>query len=140
MKSLAVLCFLLLGISQKAYSEIKIAYKDTTYQSLCFHANVLNLKGFAQAMIVGNCFDVAVNGMSLSLVAMKNPSDPEEAAVRVELGQARNISIVENKEEQIQISIEKETYDQEGNFLIEKKVIYVRTVDADDLSFSVVEK
>lgn len=138
MKKLTLaLCLALASISAFAQT-IVTAEKTNEDVELCFHKQV-QIKGYAFANIVGKCaWDPAMNGMVLTLVAVSE--DPTAEADKIDLGYIRNVTVVQNKNAQAQISIVQDDMDEEGNVIQKKRVIYVRSVDAKKGTFSVVTK
>lgn len=127
----------LLAFSAFSQSIVK-AEKSSEDADLCFYKQV-QLKGYAFANIVGRCaWDPAMNGMSLSLVAV--PEDMMEEAHRVELGYIRHVKLVQNKSQQLQITTVSDNMNENGDVFQETKVVYVRVVEPKKGTFSVVTK
>lgn len=117
---------------------IVTAEKNGSDADLCFYKQV-QIKGYAFANLVGRCaWDPAMNGMQLSLVAV--PEDPTQEADKIDLAYIRNVSLVQNKDKQLQISVSADTMNEEGNILQKKNVIYVKSVDGRKGTFSIVTK
>jgi Tfp pilus assembly protein PilE len=138
MKNL-MLALTLLFIALSAYSQsIVRAEKNSTDADLCFYQQV-QLKGYVYANLIGRCaWDPAMNGMTLSLVAV--PEDVMEEAHKIELGYIRNVKLVQNKSQQLQISIILDNMKESGEVFQENKVTYVRAVDSKKATFSVLTR
>jgi hypothetical protein len=134
-----ILALTLLFIALSAYSQtILKAEKSNLDADLCFYKQV-ELKGYIYANLVGRCaWDPAMNGMTLSLIAV--PENMMEDAHRIELGYIRDVKLVQNKSQQLQISIVSDNMKPDGDIFQENKVIYVRSVDPKKATFSVVRK
>ena len=114
--------------------EVVTATKTTEGQEICFFKQV-QLKGYAYANIIGRCaWDPALNGMSLSIVAQ--PEEPVEADL-IELDYIRDVKLVQNKSQQVQITVVQDSMKEDGTVFQIKKVIYVKSVDPKKGTFSI---
>ena len=123
----------LISISSFA-QNIVTAEKNSEGADLCFHRQV-QLKGYAYANIIGRCaWDPGMNGMNLTLVAV--PEDPTEEAHTLTLDYIRDVKVVQNESQQLQITVVQDNFDANENIIQKKKVIYVRAVDPKKAQFS----
>jgi hypothetical protein len=134
MKQLLITFSFLISLSSFAQT-IVTAEKKNEGADLCFHKQV-QLKGYAFANIIGRCaWDPAMNGMYLTLVAV--PEDPSEDAHTLTLENVRDVKVVQNMSQQLQITVVQDNFDANENIVQKTKVIYVRAVNPKKAQFSV---
>jgi hypothetical protein len=130
--------FITLGflISFSSFAQnIVTAEKNNEGADLCFHKQV-QLEGYAYANIIGRCaWDPAMNGMYLTVVAV--PEDPTQDAHTLALDNVRDVKVVQNKSQQLQITVVQDNFDSNENVVQKIKVIYVRTVNPKKAQFSI---
>jgi hypothetical protein len=76
-----------------------------------------------------------MNGMSLSLVAV--PEDSTSDAHTLALDYIRDVKVVQNKSQQIQITVVQDFFDNDEKIVQKTRVIYVRAVNPKKAQFSV---
>jgi len=134
MKNLLV-CIALSFSSVSFAQQLVTAEKNSEGADLCYLKQI-QLKGYAYANIIGRCaWDPAMNGMSLTLVAV--PEDPTKEADTVSLDYVRDVKLVQNKEKQLQVTVVQDTFDAKDNVIQKTKVIYVRSVNPEKALFSI---
>ncbi len=137
MKNLLIAMMTLVSLSTFAQSTVT-AEHNNEYSKLCYLKQV-KLKGYAYVNLVGDCsMDVAINGMNLSLTAVM--PDLMENGRRIEFGRIRDVSVVQQKAGQLQISIVSDEMNGNGDVSQKKEVIYVKSINADAGIFSVNRK
>lgn len=139
MRNSLIVLVLFSSISISSFAQsVVTATKTTEYADLCFFKQV-QMKGYAYANIIGRCaWDPALNGMSLSLVAQ--PEDPSQEASRIDLAYVRDVKIVQNKSQQIQMTVAIDDMNENGDVITKTKVVYVRSTNVDLRTFSLVIK
>lgn len=135
---LATVLLFAFSMTAMAQSVVTAEKADNKDAALCFYKQV-KLKGYLYANLIGHCaWDPAMNGLSLSLVAVSE--DPMEEAQKIELDYISNVNLVENKSGQLQISVSQDSLDSEDNRKSVKKVIYVKSVSPAKGTFSIAIK
>jgi hypothetical protein len=134
MKSLIALALVLSSLAGNSFAKTVTASNTETDDDLCFLKQT-ELKNYPVVNIVGRCsYDLTLNGMRLKLVAVNDPSD---FAKMLDLGTARDVTSVRKVGDTIQISITQDDFTTNGDQVITKKTITIRSLNVARGTFDV---
>ncbi len=135
MKNIFLLTVISMIASFSALAQTVVTAEKTEQDvDLCYYKQV-KIGNYAFANLIGRCaWDPALNGMNLSLVSVSE--DPMQPAHKIDLENVRAVSLVQQNEGQLQITVKVDDMDQDGNVSQKQKVIYVRSIDMEKGTFS----
>lgn len=111
------------------------AKDDDQYKDICYFKRIYKIGDYQYANLVGDCIsDLKVNGMILSLIAVSSPTDKGHKIV---LGDFSNVTGVKENVGGIEIIVESETLNSEGEKEISKKMINISVKDSTNHEFRV---
>ncbi len=134
MKSLIALALILSSLAGNSFAKTVTATNTETDDDLCFLKQT-ELKNYPVVNVVGRCsYDVALNGMQLKLVAT---NDPSNFAKMLDLGTVRDVTSVRKIGDTLQINITQDSFNANGDDIILKKMITVRSLNVARGTFDV---